>query len=295
MKILIYGQAKTGTTILYFKIRAAIEKKFPDVDFTYAMEPKDIEVKGETKEFVFFSPKKNAQFADNMLVKALLPNHNKVGFPIHLAKNFDADKKILIVRDPRDRWISSFFYRWYQQSKTQPEEFQKKVRLIQLKEQNPDLLPMFALHSFDIETVQNMISNQRELMEEFIAFKTFAEGNGWHIFKYEDLIDNKFESLSAYLGLDVSEGEVPNQLKRVTRSKAANNWRIWFTDEDVLVFKQIFQDYLTPLGYDADDWKLTKVDKINPQHGSEYMQSLKEMNEASSDKPRSKFLGWLRK
>jgi hypothetical protein len=295
MKILIYGQAKTGTTILYFKIRAAIEKKFPNVNFTYAMEPKDIEVKGETREFVFFSPKKNQQFAEYMVVKALLPNHNNVGFPIALAKNFEADKKILIIRDPRDRWISSFFYRWYQQSKTQPEEFQKKVRLIQLKEQNPDLLPMFALHSFDLEAQQNMISNQRQLMQSLLEFKAYAKANGWHIFKYEDLIDNNFAGLNEFLGLEISDGEVPEQLKRVTRSKAANNWRIWFTEDDVPVFKQIFQEYLTPLGYDAEDWALTKVDKINAEHGSAYMRSLKEMNEETTAKPQSKFLGWLRK
>ncbi len=205
------------------------------------------------------------------------------------------EKKILIIRDPRDRWISSFFYRWYQQSKSQPEEFQKKVRLIQFKEQNPDLLPMFALHSFDLVAQQNMISNQRQMMQSLLEFKAYAEANGWHIFKYEDLIENNFQGLSAYLGLEILDGEVPEQLKRVSRSKAANNWRIWFTDEDVPVFKQIFQEFLSPLGYDAEDWAITKVNRIKPEQGSAYMLALNKMNEEGNSKPPTKFLGWLRK
>ena len=295
MKILIYGQAKTGTTILHFKVKAALEKKFPDIMHTYALEPKDIEVVNGSKEFAFFSPKKNVPFAENMLVKALLPNHQGVGFPLELAKNLDADKKVLIIRDPRDRWISSFFYRWYKQSQNKPEEFQKKIRLIQLKEENPDLLPMFALHNFNPESLQNMITNQRDMMQELVDFKAYAESNGWHIFHYEDLVENKFEGLNAFLGLDISEGEVPHQLKRVARTKSSNNWRTWFNEDDVLFFKQIFQDYLAPLGYDAEDWSLTPVAKINPEHGSAYMQSFEVMNKAKAAKKGGNLFGWLRK
>jgi hypothetical protein len=70
----------------------------------------------------------------------------------------------------------------------------------------------------------------------------FAEslGSDWFIFKYEDMIEKNYDGLNKYLGFEIKDdAEIPTTTKKskVVRKKAYGDWRHWYTEEDVDLFK----------------------------------------------------------
>ena len=79
----------------------------------------------------------------------------------------------------------------------------------------------------------------------------------WFLFTFEDMVANKFEALNDYLGFEVqADATVPSASgkAKVIRKKATGDWRHWFTEEDVALFKPAFTPYMELIGYDCDDW-----------------------------------------
>jgi hypothetical protein len=102
-------------------------------------------------------------------------------------------------------------------------------------------------------------------------------GDDWFLFKYEDMIDGNFESLNEYLGFAVkADGEVPASTgkAKVVRKKASGDWRQWFTEQDVELFKPAYKDYMELIGYDLNDWAFDENPVIEPEYSSIYMQNL---------------------
>jgi hypothetical protein len=60
----------------------------------------------------------------------------------------------------------------------------------------------------------------------------------------------------------------------VIRKKASGDWRHWFTEEDITLFKPAFTPYMEFIGYDCEDWSLDPRPIIEPEYSSVYMQSL---------------------
>ena len=269
MKILIYGQGKSGTTILLYKIKKALENKFPDIVHDLVFEPLGVVENDQGLSFRFL--KKQTPVKNNYLVKALVANFKNHGFKLEDVKKLNAEKNILILRDPRDQWLSSFFYKWRTKVKTAPEQFQQVLRLIECKEKNPDLLPMFAINGFSVAEQQLAAEKLTVMLSRLVKIKKHAENNGWLVYYYESLLDNNFEDLNQYLNLKVGDGEVDEKFSFVVRTKATGNWRKWFTPQDVEFFKPIFNAYLTDLGYDATDWKLNSPAELDANQGSNYL------------------------
>jgi hypothetical protein len=97
----------------------------------------------------------------------------------------------------------------------------------------------------------------------------------WFLFKYEQMIDNKFDDLNNYLGFEVQkESQVPEAYGKVVRKKSYGDWRHWFTTEDVGLFKPAYLPYMQLIGYDCDDWEPSANPVIDPDYSSKYMQSL---------------------
>ena len=98
----------------------------------------------------------------------------------------------------------------------------------------------------------------------------------WLLFRYEDMVDGRYDRLNRYLGFDVAvDAEVARGLERVVRRKGYGDWRHWFTPADVARYGSGVMDrYLTTFGYDRDDWALAARPRIEPAHGSAYMSAL---------------------
>ena len=58
------------------------------------------------------------------------------------------------------------------------------------------------------------------------------------------------------------------------RKKASGDWRQWFTEQDVELFKPAYRDYMELIGYGLNDWEFDENPVIEPEYSSIYMQDL---------------------
>ncbi len=271
MRILIYGLAKSGTTVLHLKIRKGMES-YLNAPVKEVFEP--IYRNGET---LIKRDKSEYDLAEHTLVKALLPVVEGEGAPTDSILNDygDFEKKIFIVRDPRDRAISAFFYRWFHLHKPLVHEFERALRLTQYKEKHPSDIPFYALFTTNPKRNAAWQKRQIELHDSVLDFIREAKSKDWFILKYEDLMDNNVYELENYLGFTItSKDPKDSRFAHVARSKSYGDWRKWFTKEDEHYYRPLYEKYMEENGYDISDWKVDEVDSLSPKSGSEYMLKL---------------------
>ena len=91
------------------------------------------------------------------------------------------------------------------------------------------------------------------------------------------MIAGNFAALNDYLGFEVkADGEVPQSTvkAKVLRKKATGDWRLWFTEQDVDLFKPAYKNYMELIGYDCNDWTPNPNPVIEPEFSSVYVQNL---------------------
>lgn len=267
MKIVIFGLAKSGTTALFYKIKNSLP-----ADAVCLFEPRSFDA-GAVKagRFRWLS---RAKREPNVLAKVLpfRPHHS-----VDVESFSHFEKQILIVRDPRDRFISRLLYGIYDSDIVRDElKVKALVATLEQKETNPRslalkaLLQLFTGHngqgfSFDEWTSSHVCHSIRRPLEFHRARPHLF------VFKYEDLIDGHFAELEEYLGRPLQgEARVAPELNRVTRTKSYGGWRDWFTEEDVNFLRPIMQPFLDCYYPDAD-WNLKPVPSISSEHGSRYV------------------------
>jgi hypothetical protein len=259
-KILVLGLAKSGTSILTYKIANALENS------KVYFEPNGHD---GIKNLAFHLGIFKKEEAVNIITKLIYHPGKVSGKDLRNLSNLYS-KKVWIIRDPRDTILSSFFYRWNRSHNMKKKDFDEALRRTILKEKAP------AQVSFS-ELIEGFIN-----IEHYIAR---AYGNlvqsinnlplTWEIVKYEDLVDNKLDQLNDYLNFKIDkDANVPEKLNRVVRSKQYGNWREWFTIEDVQKFKPLFNPILDALGYDTADWGIKQIDTLDSKKGSEYMSKI---------------------
>lgn len=248
MKILIVGQAKSGTTALY----SALKQSLPP-DYTYLFEPKRYtRASGDGRE----------------LAKVLISDSVRV-------EEFEAfDKKILLVRDPRDNLVSRVLYEIYNQDFVKDDE---KVRVfvecLERKRRDPPSVPLVEL----LRVLGDL--SGKDLLEAYVARHRMGlnfdpRGRGYFVYKYEDFVAGRYSELERYLGYTLRfSGEVGAEYSRVTRTKGAGDWRNWFTARDVEYFRPVYQEYIARYQYDPA-WEPHPEPKILPEHSTEYVMRL---------------------
>lgn len=271
MRILIYGLAKSGTTALHIRIKQAMESDL-NAEVMEVFEP----VKRNGDDFVKLDGT-SFPLAEHTLIKALMPTVAGNGAtPESMLQDYsDFDKKIFINRDPRDRWISGFFYRWFHRHRPDEKEFERALRLTQFKEKNPSDVPFYALFSTSPARIASWKERQKNQLAGVDSFIDEATSRDWYILKYEDFMDGKLDELEDYLGLKISSKDAEDQrFSHVARSKGYGSWRRWFTPEDVEMYGDVFNPFLEKHGYDSTDWKLNVPTSLPSSEGSEYMYKL---------------------
>lgn len=271
MRILIYGLGKSGTTALHVRLKDAMQKELGS-SVAEIFEP--VKRSGDVFEKLDGT---TFNLAENLLVKALMPKVKGRGVdPESALKDFsDFDKKIFINRDPRDRWISGFFYRWYHRHNPVQVEFEKAFRLTQFKEKHPSDLPFFALNSISISGNEALRKHHTAQLSDVSSFIEKAEKDNWFILKYEDFMDGNLADLEDYLGMTISlKDKEDKRFTHVARSKGYGSWRRWFTPEDVEFYREVCNPFLEKHGYDSQDWNLESVGELSSAEGSEYMYKL---------------------
>lgn len=246
MRILVVGLPKSGTTILTYRIAAALDDVAIDFEPLEGPDPALVGRSGHvvTKKLVGGQTASLAEFADH-------------------------DRRIWICRDPRDFLVSQTLYRWHREQAPDPEDragFERILARQEAKEADPGSVPFLQLEPADYETTFDTVADLWH-----------REGDDtWLLYPYEDMVAGRYEALERYLGFPVEpEAEVGDGLERVVRSKGSGDWRHWFTPRDVKHFASGgLRHYMDTFGYDHDDWDLDPDPHIDPDHGSRYMRRL---------------------
>ena len=257
--ILIVGQGKSGTSKLTYVVSGGMAE---DVN-------------------VHFEPKGRQGLADiglhrkltselPVVTKSLYTPKSKVRFG-SLSQLYD--RKIWILRDPRDRTISLLLYRWFKGHKPDPKKYQMALELVKRKEADPASVHIKDI--WDIVFAPGMY--EKRLREEYQQLDHIISNldDSWYILPYEHMVDGKLDELNSYLGFEtVLDREVPDKFNRVVRSKAYGNWRHWFTHVDITFYQEVLGPFISKYCPHVNDWDINNSPRIDPNTGSEYMKRL---------------------
>jgi hypothetical protein len=260
LHIVVAGLPKTGTTALFFSIKNALKDKkckflFEPSKYEFCQTDREIFI---LAKIIFWFGRKNADY-DSW-------------------KEFD--KKILIVRDPRDRMVSNFLYgirhsNFYDKK----EKFNLLMDTLRKKEKDPESISLLDLYQLRTE-LSGFTFSKKSFFDLFRGhsecFMDFHRKNeDYFLIKYENFIDKNFSNLEKYLSFSISEtSTVPLGLKRVERTKGYGDWKNWFTKDDVDFFKPLFKDYMEKYKYDFNDWLTNEDKKIEPEFCSLYVERI---------------------
>jgi hypothetical protein len=262
MKIFILGHGKSGTTVFLYKVAGGL----PDCKAFAGSDPGSHS--GDYKNAVYkhtYKERKSRTF------DVYLNHVNEVGY----------DRMIWMARDPRDVAISKMLYRWHKGYRGRKKQYLAYLQLVRKKEQNPASVPFHVLCRY-IGHEKWPMTTKEVLDREKIRYQRMHDfvknlGSEWFVFRYEDMIDKNVEALNTYLGFKIKENaEIPLTTKKskVARKKAYGDWRQWFTEEDVALYKPVFSPYMDVIGCDSNDWVLTPQPAIAPEFSSLYIQEL---------------------
>lgn len=256
MKILIAGLAKTGTTGLLYLIANSMgpERKL-------LFEP-EVCPPGITSE------------TGNVIAKIL------IGKKLNAASFAHFDKKITIVRDPRDRIISALLYSQFHAKYLNDDVSVQKVHdVLKLKESNPSSVSVGEILELMDQISGNKRSKKLHMRKVRNALNWFDEyviamPDGL-LYKYEDFVSGDYAPLVKHLDIPISgAAEVPERLSRVIRTKGYGDWRNWFTPADIQELRPELDPWLAKHGYDEADWTLNSEPVISPDHCSGYFLKL---------------------
>ena len=262
MKILILGTGKSGTTALVYKVAGGLPN---------------------CKAFSGGKPGKYSGDFQNAVYKHTYEESKGKSFELfreHLKKEH-YDRKIWLSRDTRDVAVSRMLYRWQRGYTGEKKQYLAHLELVLQKEKDPRSIPFHKIYSYSrfnhwpLSTDEVFEEEQVRYQQMYNFVKSL--GDEWFLFTYENMLANNFDALNEYLGFNVlADAEIPKSSgkAKVIRKKATGDWRHWFTEEDVSLFKPAYKDYMQLMDYDIDDWNLNENPVIHPEYSSAYMQNL---------------------
>lgn len=254
--ILIAGEAKSGTTALYYKTKKGMPKG--TVGF---FEHRQSPLKGVPK---ILAPR-------NIISKIIVQEYLEIDY-----REFrDFEKRVFIARDPRDRLVSRLLYSVLDASPfADSNHTHKFIELLRKKEHIPHSVTLLDLQRHVTPTQSD--SEIKMAVERQLKFTEAAidQLQPQTIVKYEDMIDGKLDTLEAYLGFGVQKDtDVDDRHSYVVRAKRYGDWKYWLTQEEVSFWKDLFEPFLNRFGYESD-WELAPCQTIDPEHSSNYVKKL---------------------
>ena len=255
--IVIFGQFKTGTTVIFYKIRESLPAK---------------------GVHLLFEPDRYVPPVDpvdkTVLAKVILGVDNKVEYEDFLKFEY----AIYIVRDPRDWLISGLLFVCQQLREIWSREDHTQVilNLLRQKETAPtsvsvhDLLrEIVACTGWSTEELLKWITRQQRWLVTFESKRQF------HVLRYEHFVAGNYSKLESYLGIDLTDSVpvVPTTHSHTARTRSFGNWKSWFVEADIELFRPVFEDYISRHHYDPS-WQLDALPVISPEHSSQYVRRI---------------------
>ena len=269
VKIVIYGLAKSGTSALFYKIRNSLPSGTIEL-----FEPSSYGKRERLRSRLIAL--RRGHLRPDVLAK-ILPWDWR---PVRMADFERFERRILLVRDPRDRLVSGLLYRSYNAAFAAHDrpalEF---LELLRAKEAEPASIPMLSL----LETFERLESQAGGRTDWLGRYRTHGleEPLRFHeqrpdlfAYRYEDMVDGRIGSVESVLGIPLAgSASVPPALGRVVRTKRYGAWREWFTPKDVDWFRPVVSEFLRRY-YPAADWDLAPSPILDPVHGSLYVERI---------------------
>ncbi len=230
MNYLLAGLAKSGTTILFSRLKQAISPE-PETFFEPDRDDQLMEILA-------------ASAAGHTLTKVLI---GRVTSKNELLRRFE--HHIVIYRDPRDQFISMLLYLFYDfQISGDHAGYQKALAALTRKVQDPGAHSTIDLYNLvaglvgraPVAVFNNLHREQRAYIQAFSP----------HLLRYEDFVDNKLSSTEQYLALDLhNNAQVPEIYHRVARSRAYGDWENWLNEQDLSYANKTWGETIQSLGY----------------------------------------------
>jgi hypothetical protein len=263
MHVLIAGLGKSGTTALYYAVRAGMPG-----GTRCLFEPKS------------YRPTKARHVLAKILAQRGVDWRSFSGF----------DRKIAILRDPRDQLVSFVLYALYNHERpVSDRESRGLLALLEAKERNSRAVPLWRI-SETVEAITGW-NHRKVLLERHEICRRHVETDpAFFRLRYDDFILGRTAALEQHLGFTLPHRvDVPGRLRRVERTRGTGDWRHWFTDEDVAYFGPDLAPVLRAFGFE-DDWSLADAPVVPPQHASGYVRGL-----LQAQRRRTRWLSrWLR-
>jgi hypothetical protein len=233
MNYLIAGLPKSGTTILFTRVREGLGGEIA----TY-FEPRT----EEQYENLFAT----GQYRDT-LTKILIG-----AVPPGCDINTRFERKVLIVRDPRDQLISLLLYRFNRFTQINDRDaYHRARRLLEQKVHDPSSLSTVEL--FDrIHTLIRM-PGIAHLVSRYHQAINYRHTCSPQVIRYEAFIDGDVAALERYLGITLpAHVEVDEMFRRVVRTRSYGEWRSWLTGEDLRFINEEMGGFMELFGYPVE-------------------------------------------
>jgi hypothetical protein len=260
VRVLIVGQPKSGTTALMTAVTDALQSASEQVSTLF--EPDDL-----LSQDLDVRP-----LVAKKLLAALGPDEH--------AAFYAFDKRVLLLRDPRDRLISVMLYDIYGRPEALSDGVERWIEALHRKEQAPSSVGVLELlyTYWELTNVNLLQWFADTLKRELRFFNTRADK--FHVMSYEDLVTGNIAALCDYLGFEIEASpEVSGPEARVTRSRAAGEWRQWVLPSDLLVLRPLMQQTMMRLGFTDVSWAVDSEPALDPALGSEYVAGLVQRRE----------------
>ena len=255
----VLGMGKSGTTALYTAISREIENAadhFFEVHDGAAIRRSD---------------------PANALVAKLLLEKVRIGDVEWLHSTFD--KRVFLVRDPRDLLVSRLLYKVRDMDLIFDETtFGTWLDALREKERNPGSMSVVELYEL-LESLSGEPSYHRVFgrVHRSALEKWELLAHWYHLARYEPFVDGETSALSEYLEMPVSpDVEVDEKWRRVTRSKGYGDWKRWFLESDLRFVRSQAGDFFARFGYD-EDWDLDAEPVIERETCSAYVERIVEL------------------
>jgi hypothetical protein len=268
-RIVIFGQYKTGTTALFTLIRDALpgDTRTLFEPLAYRWE------EGDSERWV--------------LAKTILkyPGHPE---PVDYASFLEFERRIYLVRDPRDWLVSSTLFLTQQKESIYGDEKATAFVLDYLtrKESDPESMPLRVLLEYILNAppatgLDHFAKRTQGLQTWCIQFEARLENR--FSLRYEDLVDGRLDRLSGYLGLPLKgDPRVDRAYDHVPRTRAYGDWKNWLLEEDADFFRPYFNAYIEYYGY-TPDWTPDVKRIIRPEFASDYVARVMERKRRLSE------------
>ncbi|RTL30734.1 MAG: hypothetical protein EKK49_12955 [Rhodocyclaceae bacterium] len=269
-RFLTVGPAKSGTTALTYAVAAAIQAT--TVMFE---EPPEMLVRlpaGGVAKVLY------DHFDEQRLLRG-------AAFVSH---------RMLLVRDPRDLFISRLLYVVSSRREWLGDEalMHRLLRMLWDKQQSPEDVNLLDVGALLFGDRQEAVCRLMGPIERYAGFLS-AQHQNWCVVRYEDFVAGELASLESYLDRPVGHRPtIDPQYRRVARSCSSGNWRHWLSSDDLCHLRQDFAPLVEVFGY-GDDWESASAPQILPAHSWGYMTSLIEERRCFFGLPSLTLPEWL--